>query len=108
MGFTAARPMTRCLLQSCSNLREGSALRRDLHRRALRQPKNVGFLVVQNGGKKTPNQQHLQPERGVRRCEKNNSADTKPMEDDGGADMHPQPVEGPHAGAGAECEESSP
>ncbi|GAB0189361.1 zinc finger and BTB domain-containing protein 5 [Grus japonensis] len=40
-------------------------------------------------------QEKLQPERGVRICERNNSADTKPMEDDGGADIHLQPIEDP-------------
>ncbi|GAB0183170.1 acid sphingomyelinase-like phosphodiesterase 3b [Grus japonensis] len=79
--------------------------------------------------KKPKDQQQLQPERGVRRCERNNSADTKvseegrgggapgagaeiplqpmektmvrqagplqPMEVNGGADIHLQPLEDP-------------
>ncbi|GAB0182143.1 acid sphingomyelinase-like phosphodiesterase 3b [Grus japonensis] len=41
--------------------------------------------ITQSGrGKKKPGQQHLQPERGATRCERNNAADTKVSEEGGG------------------------
>ena len=53
-------------------------------------------------GEKTAVEQQLQPERGVRICERNNSADTKVREEGGGggapgsrAEIPLQPVEDP-------------
>ncbi|GAB0183115.1 epimerase family protein SDR39U1 [Grus japonensis] len=56
-----------------------------------------GITELRRGKK---HQRHLQPERGVRRCERNNSADTKVSEEGGGegapgagAEIPLQPVE---------------
>ncbi|GAB0186509.1 acid sphingomyelinase-like phosphodiesterase 3b [Grus japonensis] len=43
-----------------------------------------GITELRGGKIKKPAQQQLQLERGVRRCERNNSADTKTSEEGGG------------------------